>query len=190
MSDFMQAALIGGGIAAAVFASQLGRRDLSWHKIVFPLLSVAGFGFFYLKDAPTGSAELVLYAAGVGLGLVFAAIATLTTRMDRDVVTGKVMTVCGAGFVATWLVALGARLGFIALADHDDAFRAHLGEFMLNHELHESSIAPFFVIWALTMVVARIAAVQVRARQYDDGVAAGKLNERPSGLGAAAEHRA
>ena len=37
MSELVQAALIGGGIAAGVFASQLGRRDLSWHKVVYPL---------------------------------------------------------------------------------------------------------------------------------------------------------
>lgn len=165
MSDLMQAALIGGGIAATVFASQLGRRDITWHKVAFPLLSVAGFGWFYLKGAPSGSSELALYAAGLGLGLLFAAVATLTTGMHRDLTTGKVMTVCGVGFVATWLVALGARLAFIALAEHDATFRAHLGEFMMSHQLHQSAIAPFFVIWALTMVVARIAAVLVRARR-------------------------
>ena len=165
MSDFSQAALIGGGIAAVVFASQLGRRDLSWHKVVYPLLSVAGFGYGYLSDAPTGRPELWLYAAAIGLGLVFGAVATATTGMERDRTTGRIMTTCGAGFVATWLVALGARLAFIWAVEHDMGFREQVGTFMMSHYIHESAIAPFFVIWALTMLLARLAAILVRAGQ-------------------------
>lgn len=165
MSDFQQAALIGGGIAAVVLASQLGRRDLTWHKVVYPLLSVLGVGYGYLAGAPTGRPELWLYAAGLGLGLLFAAAAAATTGVERDRVTGAVMTTCGAGFAATWLVALAARLVFIWAVEHDAGFREQVGTFMMGHQIHEAAIAPFFVVWALTMVVARIAAVLVRAGQ-------------------------
>lgn len=163
MSDFQQAALIGGGIATVVIASQLGRRDLSWHKVVYPLLSVIGFGYGYLNGAPTGRPELWLYAAAIGLGLVFGAVATATTGMERDAATGKVMTTCGAGFVATWLVALAARLAFVWAAEHDMAFREQVGAFMMDHQIHEAAIAPFFVLWALTMVTSRLVAVLTRA---------------------------
>jgi hypothetical protein len=37
MSDLAQAALIGGGIFLVMMFSQFGRRDLSWHKVVYPL---------------------------------------------------------------------------------------------------------------------------------------------------------
>ncbi|RNI22800.1 hypothetical protein [Flexivirga caeni] len=163
MSDFQQALLISGGIAAVVLATQYGRRALSTHAILRPLGMIAGVAFFYLRGIPTDRSELWLYAAGLGLGLLCGAVATVFTRVERDAATGKAMTVCGAGFVATWLVVVGARLLFVWEADHNAAFRMHLGQFMMNHQLHESSIAPFFVLWALTMVVSRIAANLLRA---------------------------
>lgn len=166
MSDLVQAAVIGGSIFVAVMASQLGRRDLSWHKVVYPLISVGAFGWFYLEDAPTAThGEWSLYAIGIALGLVFGAVATLTTRMELDTVTGKVMTTCGLGFLVTWLVALAARLAFIWSANHVSSVHTEVGELMVRHQVEVSALAPFFVLWALTMVVSRIAVVLLRARR-------------------------
>jgi hypothetical protein len=163
MSDFTQAALIGGSISGMVILTQYGRRKLELRGILRSVGLVGGFGVYYGLGAPTGRPELWAYAVALGLGLVFAAIATAFTKVERDRVSGKVMTVCGVGFVATWVVALAARLVFVWCADYDGSFRTHLGEFMLNHHLESSVIAPFFLIWALTMVIGRIAATLVRS---------------------------
>lgn len=171
MTDFQQAALVGGGIAAVVLAGQLGRRELTWHKIAFPLLSVLGFGYAYLGSAPTGRPELWLYAAAIVVGLAFAAVATATTDLVRDTRTGRLTTICGAGFVATWLTALAARLVFIWAVEHDAGFRSTVGTFMLQHQIHQAAIAPFFVLWALAMVVGRLVAVLLRARRLTTPVA-------------------
>ncbi|MBB2891722.1 hypothetical protein [Flexivirga oryzae] len=165
MSDFQQALLISGGIAVLVLATQWGRRAFSLHSVLRPLLMIVGVGFFYLRGMPTDRSELWLYAAGLGIGLLCGAVATVFTRIERDAVTGKVMTVSGVGFAATWLVVVAARLAFVWEAEHNLTFRAHLGSFMMHHQLHEAAIAPFFVIWALAMVVSRIAANAVRAGQ-------------------------
>ncbi|WP_446663759.1 hypothetical protein [Flexivirga sp. B27] len=165
MSDFQQALLISGGITALMLITQYGRRALTTHSMVRPLLTVVGVGFFYLRGLPTDSSELWLYAVGLGLGVVCGAIATVFTRVERDTTTGTVMTVCGVGFAATWLAVAGARLLFVWEAEHNLGFRDHLGEFMMNHQLHETSIAPFFVLWALAMVVSRILANAVRAHR-------------------------
>ncbi|MFC6706905.1 hypothetical protein [Flexivirga alba] len=163
MSDFQQALLISGGIAFFVLLTQYGRRAFTAHSMIRPLLTIVGVAFFYLRGMPTDLSELWLYAAGLGLGLVCGAVATVFTGIERDAKTGKVMTVCGVGFAATWLVVVAARLAFVWEADHNGTFRQHLGTFMMNHQLHEASIAPFFVIWALAMVLSRIAANAVRA---------------------------
>lgn len=163
MSDFQQALLMGGGIAALVLLTQVGRRVLDRRSLVRPLAVVGGVGYGYLSGAPTGHSELWLYGAGVGLGLVFAALATLFTGMERDAVTHKVMTVCGTGFVVTWVVALAARLVFVWEAEHNTGFRTQLGTFMYDHQIHEAAVAPFFVFWALTMVIGRVGANVVRA---------------------------
>lgn len=181
MSDLAQAALIGGGIFLVVMAGQFGRRDLSWQKIVYPLVSIAVFGYSYLKDAPTATAgEWELYGVALALGLCFAAVATLFTGMERDTTTGRVMTICGTGFVVTWAVALVARLIFIWSVNNVDAVHDQVGTFMLSHQIETRAIAPFFVIWALTMVVGRIVAIQVRAHKLAamPGTGDGRLTSR------------
>lgn len=165
MSDFQQALLISGGIAVLVLATGYGRRAFTLHSLIRPLLATVTVAFFYLRGMPTDRSELWLYAAGLGLGLVCGAVATFFTGVERDATTGKVMTVCGIGFAATWLIVVAARLAFVWEADHNAGFREHLGTFMMNHQLHEAAIAPFFVIWALAMVASRIAANAVRAGQ-------------------------
>jgi hypothetical protein len=62
-------------------------------------------------------------------------------------------------------VALVARLAFIWAVDNVGAVREQVGTFMLSHQIETSAIAPFFVICALTMVVGRIVAIQIRARK-------------------------
>lgn len=173
MSDLAQAALISGGIFLVMIISQYGRHHLSWHKVVLPLVSVGIFGYSYLKDVPTNSAgEWAVYGTAVALGLVFGAIATLTTTVERDATTGKIMTICGAGFLTTWGVAVVARLVFIWGVENVGTLHDHFGTFMMNNRIEEKAIAPFFVIWALTMVVSRIVAIQLRARNLRTPAAA------------------
>lgn len=163
MSDFMQALLVSGGVAALMLITQYGRRTFTMHSMLRPLLVLPVVAFVYLRNVPTDNSELWLYAAGVGLGLVCGTATTVFTRVERDASTGKVMTVCGLGFAATWLLVVAARLAFVWEADNSAGFRQHLGQFMMNHQLHAASLAPFFVLWALVMVGSRVAANAVRA---------------------------
>lgn len=165
MSDLAQAALISGGIFAVVMLSQFGRRELVTKDLLRPVALTVAIGYFYLKDMPfTTSGEWDLYGAALVLGLLFGAIATIVTRLEVDAVGGRVMTVCGTGFVVVWVVAVAARLGFIFSVDHIGWVHEHVGLFMMQHGIEVDAIAPFFVIWALTMVISRVAAVQLRAR--------------------------
>lgn len=166
MSDFMQALLIGGSIFVAMLFTGLGRRALTTRTVVRPLVIVGVFAVIYLKSAPLATGgEWGLYAVGVALGLVFGGLAAYFTKVERDAETGTVMTVAGAGFATTWFVAMAARLVFVWAVTDIPAFREQVGLFMMSHQIQESAIAPFFVIWALTMVVARVGAIQVRARR-------------------------
>ena len=161
MSDFMQSLVISGSIFAVMMLSQLGRREYTWHKVLFPLLSVGGFGYYYLKDAPfTGSASW-LYLVGIAIGAVFAVFTTAATTLERST-DGTLYTTTGAGFVVSWLIAVVLRVGFVWGVTYLAGFREHVGIFMMNHQLLESTIAPFFVLMALTTVVGRVIALKVR----------------------------
>lgn len=162
MSEFVTSLVISGSIFAVMMASQFGRRDYTWHKVLIPLVSVGIFGYSYLHDLPTVGNAVWLYGAGVLIGLVFGGWATVTTGVEIDARTGRLSTRTGAGFVTAWLVAMGLRVAFVYAAENVPSFRDQVGTFMMAHQLVEGSIAPFFVLMALTTVVSRIAVIRIR----------------------------
>jgi hypothetical protein len=162
MSDFVTSLVISGSIFAVMVLSQFGRREYSWHKVLLPLVSVGYFGFHYLHDMPTVGNAAWLYAAGVMLGLLFGVWATVTTGVEKDVTTDKLYTRAGAGFVIAVAVATGLRVLFVYSVENVSSFRDQVGSFMMGHQLVEATIPPFFVLMALTTVVARIAVIRVR----------------------------
>lgn len=165
MSDLAQAALISGGIFVMVIARGYGRRVFDRRAVVLPLVLVAVFGWSYLKSAPIDSPrDWTVYAVAVAVGLVFGGIATAVTKVETDDRTGHTMTVTGLAFVGIWLTAVLLRLGFVwAITDNPSA-RAHFGEFMISHHLDFATVAPFFLLWALTMVISRMVALKIRER--------------------------
>jgi hypothetical protein len=163
MSDLGQAALISGAIFAVVMTSQYGRRAFTARSLIRPVAMIAAFGYFYLKGMPFGShGDLAAYGVAVVLGLLFGAAATVATRVERDA-DGTIKTVCGPAFAGIWLLAVVLRLGFIWTVDNVEVAREHFGTFMFAHQISLDAIAPFFVIWALTMVISRVAVLAGRA---------------------------
>ena len=163
MSDLQQALLISGGIFAVMVHSQYGTREFTRRKIAIPLLAIAGFGYGYLHAAPIAMPDLIVYAAGATIGVLFGIAAAACTAIRRDANTGRILTVSGIGFVATWFVAMAVRIGFIWGVENIDSFRNQFGAFMFEHSIDLSAIAPFFVVMALAMVVVRVGTVSVRA---------------------------
>jgi hypothetical protein len=155
MSPLQQSFLISGSIFAVVMATQYGRRDYSLKALARPLVMCAVIGYIYLQGAPTQTVDYVVYAVGALIGAFLGVVAYLNTRVEREP-SGQVKTICGLGFVAVWVAAVALRIAFIALSEHNQAFRAHLGRFMAAHQILESAIAPFFVLMALAMVAVRV----------------------------------
>ncbi len=172
MSDLTQAVEISGGIFALMMATQYGTRHFGWHKIALPILAVSGFGYSYLKDAPTDHNSVLLYLVGAVIGIVFGALAYASTAMWSDRTTGQIMTRCGGAFVAVWLVAMVARIGFVWAVSDIPTFQNWVGEHMMSMHLTAEAIAPFFVIWALTMVAVRVVGLVSRSRALRTQLAA------------------
>ncbi|MGV9711300.1 hypothetical protein ACWDTI_11620 [Gordonia sp. NPDC003424] len=165
MSELTQAFLISGGIFVLVMARGYGRRTLDRRAVLLPVALVAVFGVIYLKDAPVADMrDWVVYGSAVAVGLVFGGIATACTAIERDDRTGRIVTVTGPAFVAVWLIAVLTRLSFVWAVTDNPTARNHFGEFMIGHHLDFGTIAPFFLLWALTMVVSRIVLLEARGR--------------------------
>ncbi len=163
MTDMEQALTISSIIFGVVMLTQYGRRRYSLHKLIQPVLTVGLVGFFYLRGMPGSGADWAVYGVGAAIGLGFGIVTNAATGVERGA-TGRVFTRCGPAFLTAWVALVAARIVFIALADHNDAFRSHLGRFMVEHGIVQDAIAPFFVIMALVTVVSRVALVAARAR--------------------------
>jgi hypothetical protein len=164
MSEFVTALLISGGIFVMMMLTQLGRRKYEVARILIPIAVLAYFGWTYLHDAPLGGADLVVYGVAILIGAVFAVLATVTTKLEKDG-TGTIWTVTGVGFVITWLVGMALRVGFVWSVDNVDSFRNSFGRWIFENNISENAIAPFFVIMAIVMVLGRVAAVRIRAHR-------------------------
>lgn len=153
MSELAQAALISGGIFVMVMASQFGRRRYSRTGVIRALATVAIVGYFYLKSMPFNTAsEWSAYAVALGLGLLCGAIATVATRLQVDS-EGAIFTICRTGFLAIWGAVVVGRLIFIWAVTDVSWAHEQFGMFLMSQRIEIAAIAPFFVIWALTMVV-------------------------------------
>lgn len=164
MSDLAQAALISGGIFAIVVFRGYGRRLFDRGAIIFPLVMTGVFGFLYLPHMPWDtSGERVVYAIAIAIGLAFGWVASQVTKVERDH-DGRIYSTAGPAFVAVWAAAVIVRLVFVwAVSDWSWA-HMHFGEFMISHHISFDAIAPFFVLWALTMVLTRMVCVGTRGR--------------------------
>jgi len=161
----MQQAIIASAlILTYVLITQYGRRRFAWHKWLPPLLGIPVIGVIYLRTAPMTLADLVVYAAAIGIGAVFGVLATRTTRLERDPRTRRLYTRCGVAFALTWLVALGSRVAFVWALQDSTAVRQDVGDFMRDHQIVRDAIAPTFVLIALSMFMLRLAVLGVQAR--------------------------
>ncbi|WP_299569709.1 hypothetical protein [uncultured Williamsia sp.] len=165
MSDLTEAIVMSGGFFVLMLITQFGTRTLSMHRILASVGVVVGVGASYFGSAPTDGRSLAVYVVGIGIGLVFAGLATASTRSWIDASTGKRMTRSGIAFLAVWATAMLMRVAFVWAVSDNATFRTWFGEQMATLHLTPGVIAPFFVLWALTMVGGRVAALLWRTRR-------------------------
>jgi lysylphosphatidylglycerol synthetase-like protein (DUF2156 family) len=170
LSPLQQAVVISGAIFVAVMLTAYGRRPWSFREAMLrPLVLVLVVGALYLRDTPVDTGgELAAYAVAVGLGLVFGLAATAATRLERED-GGRVSTVTGAWFVAVWVVAVACRLVFIATVEHVGSAQDWFASFLTDHRISPDAVAPFFVTWAVVMVLSRLGVLVLRARSLEHG---------------------
>lgn len=174
MNPLLEALLMAGGIFAAMMLTQYGRRKFGPTSLARPLLITAALGGTYLTTMPfSGVGNLLTYLAGLAVGVGFGIAAAASTKVDRDPATGAIYTVCGRGFLMVWLVAMCLRLAFVWAVTDLPAVREHFGMFLVNAGISVDAIAPFFIIWAIAMVLTRVSSVVLRSRALQ--------NQQPTG---------
>jgi hypothetical protein len=158
-----------------MIATQLGRRTPSLDRLILPVLIVGGIGFKYLTNLPTGTANHLLEAAGLGAGLLFGLASVALVKVEKDPQSGRAVTKAGWSYAAVWTVALAARMLFAYGSTH--WFHSALAQFSITNHINPATYGTFFVLMVLTMITIRTISVIARAQRQG-----ANLNVRESRL--------
>ncbi|OON79244.1 hypothetical protein [Streptomyces tsukubensis] len=158
LSDY----LLYTGVFIAILATQLGTRRPDARRLLLPVGIVAGVGFKYLKEIPSGSTAHLIEGAGLAVGLLFGLASIALIRVHRDPADHRLVTVAGWPYAALWTAAMALRLGFAYGSTH--WFTHALATFSIQHQVPAATYGTAFVFMVLAMITVRTVGVLIRAR--------------------------
>ncbi len=154
-------------ILVGVFASDLGRRAITTHRLVRPLMIAAGAGAAYLTAFATSGAGLAIELAGAGTGILLGLVAGGLMSIERDGQTGETFSRAGIGYVAIWTAAAAGRLAFIYGSQH--WFSGSLDTWMLAHHVTTDALTDALILVALAMTTTRTLSLVARSQAGTNG---------------------
>jgi hypothetical protein len=166
------AIILTAAILFGVLVSDLGRRAVTTHRLIRPLMIAGGAGAVYLTAFATSGTGLALELAGAGAGALLGLLAASLMQIEHDPATGKTSTHAGISYALVWIATAAARLAFIYGSNH--WFSANLDGWMLTHRVTADALTDTLIVMALAMTSARTLSLIVRGRSA--------VNSRPRQL--------
>jgi hypothetical protein len=155
------ALILTAAILVGVLVSDVGRRAVTTHRLLRPLVIAGVAGAAYLTNFATSGAGLALEFAGAGVGAILGLLAASLMAVDRDA-DGTAWTRAGAAYVLVWIAAAAGRLAFIYGSSH--WFSGSLDSWMHVHHVTVAALTDALVLTALAMTTARTLSLLVRSR--------------------------
>jgi hypothetical protein len=126
----------------------------------------------YLSNLPTGTANHLLEAAGVGAGILSGLASVALVKVEKDPQSGRALTKAGFPYAAVWTVALAARMLFAYGSTR--WFHSALVQFSTTNHINPATYGTFFVLMVLTMISIRTISVIARAQRQGADLQVGK----------------
>jgi hypothetical protein len=165
------------GLAALVIATQVGRHQFSLRRLLLPILAAGFVGYHYLHSVPTVGGDLDFEVSLSIAGALCGMLAAGLMNVERDERTGQVVTEAGPAYASLWVIIFGGRLAFAWAASN--LWSHQVAQFSFQHAISGSAAwTAAFVLMALSMVVARTAAVALRGLLVDQPQRLPLVNER------------
>jgi len=140
---------------------QIRERRLGLRSVLLPVALVAFAAENYLHTIPTSGNDLLLIAVLIAAGATLGTLAGLAMKMRVD---GEGATFARAGFIAAalWVLGIGARMAFVLASEHGAGHA--ITQFSINNRISGSAAwTAALVLMAFAEVLARLAAIQIRA---------------------------
>ena len=150
-------------VLGAVYEADLGRRKVTWFRLLRPLVLAGAIIAYYLKGFATRgdglTMELGFAVVGVALGIVAGAL----FRIVRDE-HNTVWSIAGFAYAALWATIIAARLALVYSTRHTYAVQHWLG----THRISADALTDALIVMAAGMLLARTASLVIRARHAGD----------------------
>jgi hypothetical protein len=146
-------------IALVILQIRGSRLDLK--NLLRPVIIVAAAAVYYLRGFPAGGNDVMLYVVLGAVGLVLGLACGATTRVWRAD-DGFAYSKAGIAAAALWVIGIGSRLAFEEFVSHGGG--NDIVNFSIAHDItSQDAWVAGLVLMALAEVIARLAAIRVRA---------------------------
>ena len=140
---------------------QIRERRLGLRSVLLPVALVAFAAENYLHTIPTNGNDLVLIAVLIAAGATLGTLAGLAMKMRVDG-GGATFARAGVAAAALWVLGIGARMAFVLASEHGAGHA--ITQFSINNRISGSAAwTAALVLMAFAEVLARLAAIQIRA---------------------------
>jgi hypothetical protein len=154
------ALLINFGVLALVLAGDLGRRRLTTHRVLRPLVASGVVTALYAGSVPAGGPGLAFVLGVTAVGAVLGLVSVRLVRAERT--AAGTFTVCGLAYAAFWTTASVLRFGFTYGMQH--WFGADVARVLAEHQIPLGSLTDAIIGMSLAMVLARSLTLLVKTR--------------------------
>jgi hypothetical protein len=141
-------------VLGAVLWADLGTREITWRRVLRPVIVAAIVVGIFIKRPQTSGNGLALEFVGLATGLILGGIGShLMMVIREDSRTGKRISIAGAGYAAFWIVVIGARLTFTYGANH--WYSQAIGHWLTANSITVDGLTDALILFAIGLVLAR-----------------------------------
>ncbi len=142
-------------VLGAVLASDLGTKEITWRRVLRPVIVAIVAVALFVKSPQTSGRGLALELVGLVAGLILGALGSLfLMAIRRDPATKRLISIAGAAYAAFWIIVIGARMMFTYGANH--WYNHALGTWLFTNHITADGLTDGLIVLAIGMVLARV----------------------------------
>jgi hypothetical protein len=154
-------------ILGLVLAADLGRRQVTWMRLLRPLIGAALVIPFFVKGAAFSGTGLLLEIGGLAAGALLGVLAGSMFRVSFNGRTEHTISVAGLPYLLVWIAITAARIYFTYGAEH--VFGAQLGGWLAANRVSVAALTDSLILVSLAMMIGRTTILAGKSRAARSG---------------------